>query len=313
MRELSCERVTISVRAALTGRDAPVWFPTLTRVLASRAWRAIEAMFGLTGSTYATTRILSRNHTTNVEEAGTLKPTGPDRRGLEPIRVEIAPRDLMCKYDAMGIRFFDAKDLARGTILLQVQRALTVLDAVPTISRTIFSLVRSLHLIDAGDDDIDVSFSEPSLPFSAFVSVPRSAGPDAAGRVAESLLHEAMHLQLSLIEAVVPLVCADAGTYYSPWRDEHRSVQGVLHALYVFRVIDNFLAAQSRASVPALSATETESRRATIAAQIDQVAAFRYAPGLTVDGAMFAGSLIDDARLDRVVTSPPSQSRSPSR
>ena len=56
-------------------------------------------------------------------------------------------------------------------------------------------------------------------------------------RLAESLIHEAMHLQLTFIESVVPLVNATEGTAFSPWKGEDRPVQGVFHALYVFAVI----------------------------------------------------------------------------
>ena len=36
----------------------------------------------------------------------------------------------------------------------------------------------------------------------------------------------------------MPLVTPTERTYFSPWRNEYRTAQGVLHALYVFRVID---------------------------------------------------------------------------
>ena len=58
----------------------------------------------------------------------------------------------------------------------------------------------------------------------------------------EAILHEAMHLQLSLIERYIPLIESTGETklYYSPWRNEARPARGVLHGLFVFRAIYEF-------------------------------------------------------------------------
>src|SRR5207249_726495 len=102
---------------------------------------------------------------------------------------------------------------------------LGALKRVPTLLPTVLSLVRALHLVIPDDDDIDVSFSEPNLPFSVFVSVPHRGARTDALRVAEAIVHEAMHLHLTLIERVVPLVRSSGRRFFSPWRGEYRTAQ----------------------------------------------------------------------------------------
>jgi HEXXH motif-containing protein len=159
---------------------------------------------------------------------------------------------------------------------------------------TIAALVRALHLIKLEDDTYDVSFSEPHIPFSVFVSVPRRHTTTNAIRVAEALVHEAMHLQLTLVEFIVPLVNSDGGRYLSPWRGEYRNAQGILHALYVFRVIERFL--HHLLSLP-INLGEITSyvceRRSEINAQIWEIQSFQYCVGLTEAGAKFVQQLIN--------------------
>jgi HEXXH motif-containing protein len=50
-----------------------------------------------------------------------------------------------------------------------------------------------------------------------------------------------MHLQLSLLDAVEPLVDRTSSSGYSPWKQEIRPIEGLLHGLYVFAVIHQTL------------------------------------------------------------------------
>ncbi len=213
--------------------------------------------------------------------------------GQEAIPVELLTHDLAHRCAGPDVRFFEAEQILNAGVSGQVREALAILGSVPTVLPTVSSLVRALHLIDTGDDEIDVSFSEPSLPFSAFISVPGPAAVAGPLRVAEALLHEAMHLQLTLVEAIVPLVTSSERTYFSPWRNEYRTAQGVLHALYVFRVIDAFLGA-----IPFEGPTLTRyrddalERRSTIAEQVEVISDFRQCTDLTSDGAALVDRLI---------------------
>ena len=59
--------------------------------------------------------------------------------------------------------------------------------------------------------------------------------------------------QLTLIEAVVPLISGSPTTAFSPWKLEERPIQGVLHGLYVFGVIFQALGSLGQ-SVPEVEA-----------------------------------------------------------
>jgi HEXXH motif-containing protein len=118
----------------------------------------------------------------------------------------------------------------------QLQEAADVLGIVDGLVDTLGLLVRKVYLLEA-PVGYDVSHSDPGLPFSIFLSLPKLGETDAALRVAEALLHEAMHLQLTMIEHWVPLITDDLQDGYSPWKHEIRPVGGLLHGLYVFAVI----------------------------------------------------------------------------
>ncbi len=99
-------------------------------------------------------------------------------------------------------------------------------------------LVWCCHVVLAQDDNYDISFSDPGIPFSVFISARAQHDRSAVLRVAENLVHETMHLQLTLFEDFCPLIDRASGwSMYSPWKQERRPVQGMLHDLYVFYVL----------------------------------------------------------------------------
>jgi len=111
----------------------------------------------------------------------------------------------------------------------------------PALSVFISQIVRSIQLLKAWDPETDVSYSHPEVPFSIFISLCENNSINSGLRVAESILHESMHLYLTLIEGVVPLVNNDLkSVYYSPWREEERPVRGVLHGIFVFKAVSDF-------------------------------------------------------------------------
>ena len=103
---------------------------------------------------------------------------------------------------------------------------------VPSLHRVVLGLVRGIALIDSAGPNYDVSHSEPAWPGWIFISIPPS-GPSAAVRLAEGVVHEAMHHNLSALEERVPLV-SSPNRLYSPWKRERRPASGVLHGVYVF-------------------------------------------------------------------------------
>lgn len=118
----------------------------------------------------------------------------------------------------------------------QLRNATEVLGLVNGLVDTLGLLVRELYLLRA-PFGYDVSHSDPELPFSIFISLPQPGETDGVPRLAEAILHESMHLQLTMIELQVPLIAHDLEGAYSPWKREVRPISGLLHGLYVFAVI----------------------------------------------------------------------------
>ena len=201
------------------------------------------------------------------------------------------PANIARQFVGNDVQFLEAHKVV-GTVAAQLEEALNLLNLVPTVWPTVCMLVRSLHVIDPGGDETDVSFSDPTVPFSIFVSVPGIWSEEAALRVAEAILHEAMHLQLTLVDRVVPLVLPQQLMYYSPWRDEERDSEGMLQALYVFGVIRSYLM-----SIP-VQRTKTVTdyvvdRIAQISRQMEQARDFRGCKELTPEGVALVARLFD--------------------
>ena len=152
--------------------------------------------------------------------------------------------------------------------------------------------LRSVHVLQPPGAEIDVSYSDPDVPFSVFLSIP-APGPRAALRLAESLVHEGMHLHLTLIEAVLPLVGDERASTFSPWMRQPRPLRGVLHGLYVFSAIDAFLRVLERSGLlgPDQAAFAARRRR-QIAREIGQVDLGAVGAGSTRDGKMLVERLL---------------------
>lgn len=123
--------------------------------------------------------------------------------------------------------------------LERIESACALIDVAPTLTSAIDTLVKSIHIIDA-EPGYDVSFTDPGLAFSIFVSVPTD-NKNAELRLAESIIHEAMHLQLSALEKEITLVHDEKSKVYSPWKNMLRPISGIMHALYVFSCIKQWL------------------------------------------------------------------------
>jgi HEXXH motif-containing protein len=151
------------------------------------------------------------------------------------------------------------------SVVAQIQAAAELIELVDELAEAIAAVVCSAHVLVA-ERGYDVSHSTPALPLSIFFSVPDADEPHARARLAESIIHEAMHLQLTFIESVVPLVTASPHTAYSPWKQSERPVGGLLHGLYVFAVITEALNVMA-VRTPAIAGYAT-SRSAQIAYEV---------------------------------------------
>ena len=151
------------------------------------------------------------------------------------------------------------------------------------------TLVRAIQILKPVDPDNDVSYSHPDIPFSIFVSISEKKTEEATLRIAESIIHEAMHLQLTLIENYIDLVKPNStNKYYSPWRDEKRPARGVLHGLYVFRTIYEFFSELKIFSQSDSIRKYSQNRQQSIAQQIGHIKDFHLNQDLTPDGAKLA-------------------------
>lgn len=163
-------------------------------------------------------------------------------------------------------------------------------------------LVRSVHCIAARGPGDDCSHSEPTIPFSVLVSVP-AGERHAELRLAESLLHEGMHLQLTLIERHVSCVGSEAGAAFSPWQQCPRPAQGLLHGLYVFTAIAQWLTALDAArTLSSEDQVYVDRRRAEIREETTAVVGLPSSEALTPFGRMLAAWLLDAMAVRRLPT-----------
>jgi hypothetical protein len=287
---MAMDKLAERIKAAIENANGELWFPELTADLAAQAWGSLHRDLGLTLDTYGTERVLSRNPFAPREVITKLSTCSSTR--LTSIAIEAISRTFNTQYDKHGIVFYTPDEILRSSVLSCIEEALEVINQVPSLMRTIATLVRSLHVIKPADEDHDVSFSEPHIPFSIFVSIPEKRFANDALRVAEAIVHEAMHLNLTLVEQIVSLIGATSERYYSPWRRESRDSEGILQAVFVFETIDRFLNELLSANSELASNSLINQRRGQIREQICQVRSFRDSNELTEVGSKLAARLL---------------------
>lgn len=156
--------------------------------------------------------------------------------------VELLSGDLAESWTSVGLQIAKDSDLQDKVFLDALLDSLVLIQGHPEIYATVEAMCRSLHPLIGNRCDIDISFSDPALPFSIFVSCPLVDSQYRVERLAESIVHEALHLQLSLIEKAIPLIMdnGDNTLAYSPWKGERRTLQGLVHGIYVFGNLRTF-------------------------------------------------------------------------
>jgi len=199
-------------------------------------------------------------------------------------RCEARATTLLCR---LGLQPAVLSDTAHSDAQAMLRLADELLLNVPCIRQSVNAFVRSLHLIDSKGPDYDCSFSDPTIPFSIFISIPSSQGKNRLLRVLEAVVHETMHLQLSAWELLHPIVqtSSDEATWYSPWKKTHRKLGGVLPGMYVFHVVGYVYGELLGRGV--LSASDKPfavSRLAEIKDELEQVAGVQGSQGLSESG-----------------------------
>jgi hypothetical protein len=254
----------------------PLWNNELARQL-------VNAKLKIFSANYSLTSCILKNVATNEK---TIFADGIDSM------VFVLPSDeIAFFFNDHGLAPLTAGD-SFGDAIAQITKAIAIFDEMPSIKVFITQIVRSICILKAEDPDIDVSYSHPDIPFSIFVSVIDQPSSQTTLRVAESILHEAMHLFLTLIEGVLPMVNQDSKeTFYSPWRDEPRPIRGVLHGLFVFKAISEFYNGINRENTDLTVLKFLNNRIMSIKKEIKMLSGFSDSPGLTLYGSKLASNL----------------------
>ena len=180
---------------------------------------------------YSTARHLSESSPKFLSESEKLASSPcPD------MIVELLSEDLAKAWESVGLQFAKQRALKDKKFMDMLLESLVLIQEKREVQATVTAMCRSLHPLISTNCDVDISFSDPVLPFSIFVSCPPPNAKYSVERLAESIVHEALHLQLSLIERAEPLIVnSSADTLiYSPWKGEGRTLQGLVHGVYVF-------------------------------------------------------------------------------
>jgi len=245
------------------------WLPELTELLVDSGWQALSQELDILPTTYSTTSVMRRNPARL--SAGLLAPI-PIGDSKFPGSIEFLDDDVLAHFQSNDYRFPVAHEVAESGLAEALSRALELIALVPSLYGSSSQLIRCVHLLQSNAEDFDISFSDPGLPFSIFVSVPGQYSSNASLRLAEAVIHESMHLQLSLLEKITPIAGPQPSKYYSPWKRSDRDASGVLHALYVFTVVDAWLE-----RLPSSALNYSRGRQDEIARQVSKIASFESA------------------------------------
>ena len=262
------------VSDAING-EACFWIPGLAQWLTDRLWQRGGNKFN--ASTYGSLRWLRSDPSGSQTILSII-----NLPKTNPIKIEALPPQTIEIYNSIGLQFHSGSPTTEDIRLFK--DAFATIKTAPGLFESVLALVRSVHLLEASGDGYDTSYSDPKLPCSIFVSVPTDER-HAELRLAESIIHEAMHLQLTMLENEMALVDDIYSTGYSPWQGADRPVSGLLHGLYVCCVIYQWLEKMHNCLVYGEEVTTYITRRQNeIAREIATVTELQNSQALTEFG-----------------------------
>ena len=262
----------------------PLWDNELTKLLVDDKWNKLSACSPLQASyNYSIINSIIKDQK-DTETTISFKDTN--------IKLALPAAALQSFYDEHGLHVSDIQNNLNN-IIAKVESALQVIRSVPEVFSFINKIVKSVQIIDAEYSDTDTSYSHPDIPFSIFFSVCEEESIISDFRVAESILHETMHLMLTLVEIHVDLIEPNSQeTFYSPWRDESRQIRGVLHGLFVFRGLLEYYKLMKNIFSTSNELGYIQLRIDQIKREIYQVKEFASCSDLTKDGAILTANLL---------------------
>ena len=204
-------------------------------------------------------------------------------------RAGFPPDPVRGDLERRGFAFLSEEDVLRCRDTLRL--ATRSIEQEPGLAAIVNAEVSAVFLLSAGEA-FDISHSEPRWPGWVFVSVPSAPGEVSALRAAENIVHEALHHQLTRIEDRVALVADLESKLASPWKNEPRHMQGILHGLYVFVCISRFFERLRDAGAVGEEGTAYVDRRLTeIGEEVRAVSLGELKSGLTPNGQAFLRKL----------------------
>ena len=248
---------------------------------------------GLDFESYGTARMMAGSAKQTRQTIGSIDPPGGVTGGR--VLLECLPPSVVAELDAVELSLDESDDPTVAERIGILKQAWEVVHTVwPGLSSSIEYLVRCVHLLRAPSPELDCSYSRPDLPFSVFLSVPGHGTRARIERVTEALVHETMHLQLSLVERRIPLVELDhpEAFAFSPWRGGERNVGGVLHALHVFVVVRRLWQYAARKSPRVLDRQFAEDRVRAIREEVLRTRDLVVSPGITREGRQLVRQLL---------------------
>lgn len=212
----------------------PLWENEITNLLVEFKWAELASQSHTAPNTYTIVGCVIKD--LSVDEINM-----PLSLANCDIKIELPSENLKGFYVKHGIEPVEVTTTESSEETAKVLSALAMLRHIAPVYDFILKIVKSIQLIKAEYSETDVSYSHPEIPFSIFFSICEEVSIISDLRVAESILHEAMHLKLTLIENHIDLIQPDSKeTFYSPWREEERPLRGVLHGIFVFKAIKDF-------------------------------------------------------------------------
>lgn len=267
-----------------------IWLPGMAPLLAKHEWAALDRQSGLLPSSYGTDRMREGDPQCPLNVFAEIRTPEAIELSMPAIIIE-HPFRSEGYYRTLDLSFYGAQELDVLLVTRKILSGFDCLSPARDLMASVLHLVRVIHIVRPPAPAYDVSHSDPQVPFSVFVSLPEEETERGRLRLAEAILHEAMHLQLTLLEDHTPLVKRAEAARYSPWKRMVRPVQGVMHGLYVFGVIDAFLE-WVEGSYNGQTLAYVRDRRTQIAEEVAEAAPAGLNEDLTDVGASLLNAIV---------------------